>query len=553
MNSDKKRKRQYVNIQQQQLQKKRHRVENQQQSKQQLDKQQQKTQIQKTIPIEQMMQLNPDPLNAQHTVTTTSADKIEIVPIPFENTTIMLPIYIPRNYNIVGATNQTQNHEWQPWQQQQLTNILTTESGELTTAERIEYTKRHDVFQFYQLFLQSKRQPSVYTIVFVKAHMEYDVGLQNQPQRMPFYQKSFYNEKLIYNIIINRFLEHQISPHFIFMYKSYYAKVGARKRKAFMLFEKGGNHIIDSSRKYRKEMTLNKSNDLHSFFQNYNLSNHRDQIILESICSNQFLFGIIYSLYCMQQCGLMHDDLHDGNILLDYFETAIPEISYQFDDMGVVFPNVRVIPKIIDFDRGTLVYGTIVDFESVPKSDFLIRSPLVHLEHKLKADGTKDLIRILCYIYWGLYKIDSTKANKFYSILSTMYNFRPDKTMSKHAKVRYQNKTNGKLMERTLETSWFGEAYFKSKNGRFHFLNDLSPIQRDGETFLVRPIQFKNMYDLLNLFHNPKSKAFELVWSGMIEGTNYFIVNQNSTTEIMYSTKSIPLVQDAIVEYFELV
>jgi hypothetical protein len=352
------------------------------------------------------------------------------------------------------------------------------------------------------------------------------------------------------------------------MYKDYIVTNGSRnRRKAFMLFEKGGlHHTINSSsskQPYHKEMIQSKSLNLHSFFKHYNPLDAHDQLILNAICSKQFLFQIVYSIYCMQQCGLMHDDLHDGNILFDFFETPIPFMTYRIDELDLVFQfqNVYLIPKIIDFDHGILLDHTIENVKGVSRSNLLISSPFNQFQHKFNADGTKDFIRILTYMYWGLTSVNSAYAESIFKILGTFYNYRPLKTMTKQAKVHYDCAETKEVYGRVLETSWYGEAYFKTKHEHYYFLNDLPMIERDGKTFRIRLIQYQNMEHLLNLFHYSEKKSFQIIWNGMQLGKDFIILNMDSNSDsksdfdseskVLYSTKSIPLVQKAIVDHFE--
>jgi hypothetical protein len=504
--------------------------------------------------------LDPDPLDTIHSAATlTNPMPLQNIEISFDNDFIKLPLYVPRDFRIKDASSLAESEgEWQQWHQHVLSNILTAPQQR---EERNVYQKEHPQFLFFQLYLESKKFPGLYTVVFVKSHKEYDTTLQLVPHVMSFYQKAFYNEKLIYQILINRFLEEKVSPHFVYMYKDYVVKYGPRRqRKAFMLFEKGGfhHHMQWTKQPYRKEMIQSKSLNLHSFFKHYNASNTHDNLILNVICSNQFLFQLIYSLYCMQQCGLMHDDLHDGNILLDFFEIPIPEMTYEIKELDLVFrfENVQLIPKIIDFDHGILIDHTIENVERVPKSNILIQSPFTQFAHKLNADGTKDLIRILTYIYWGLISIGNSSyayADHIFKILASFYNYRPSKTMSKEAKVHYDCTQTKEVYARTLETTWYGEAYFKTRHDHFYFLNHLPTIERDGKIFHIRPIQYQNMEDILNLFHrDPQSLTFKMFWNGMVLGKDYFITTTATTDNIiMYSTKSIRLIQNAIVEFFE--
>lgn len=71
------------------------------------------------------------------------------------------------------------------------------------------------------------------------------------------------------------------------------------------------------------------------------------------------LFMILHGIFCLNHFGILHNDLHLNNILIDeYVENPISEMSFYYEEKNILIhlQNVHFIPKIFDFDH-SIVYN----------------------------------------------------------------------------------------------------------------------------------------------------------------------------------------------------
>jgi len=66
------------------------------------------------------------------------------------------------------------------------------------------------------------------------------------------------------------------------------------------------------------------------------------------------LFQTLYTLLCFQEVGLQHNDLHFGNIMIDYYKTPI-KLCYQIGPNKYFYLETKYLVKLFDFDRGNKV------------------------------------------------------------------------------------------------------------------------------------------------------------------------------------------------------
>lgn len=80
--------------------------------------------------------------------------------------------------------------------------------------------------------------------------------------------------------------------------------------------------------------------------------NHSEKEILAVI------FQVLYTLVCFANIGLSHNDLHPGNIFIEDFGKEIT-LYFQRSDNKYIKLVTRYIPKIYDFDRGSIVHPAV--------------------------------------------------------------------------------------------------------------------------------------------------------------------------------------------------
>lgn len=70
---------------------------------------------------------------------------------------------------------------------------------------------------------------------------------------------------------------------------------------------------------------------------------------------NSIMFQMIYTLTCMNQSHFQHNDLHPGNLFIDYADPSDPnetiELTYQVSRDRYYKINTRYIVKLFDFDQ----------------------------------------------------------------------------------------------------------------------------------------------------------------------------------------------------------
>jgi len=67
------------------------------------------------------------------------------------------------------------------------------------------------------------------------------------------------------------------------------------------------------------------------------------------------IFQILYTLVCFYNIGLVHNDLHFDNIFIEDMERPITMFFMRGDDKFIQL-TTRYIPKIYDFDRGSIIH-----------------------------------------------------------------------------------------------------------------------------------------------------------------------------------------------------
>lgn len=70
------------------------------------------------------------------------------------------------------------------------------------------------------------------------------------------------------------------------------------------------------------------------------------------------ILQILYTLVCFNNIGLIHNDLHPGNIFVEDTGRKIP-IYLKYDEGKYIKLETRYIPKIYDFDRGSIIHPAV--------------------------------------------------------------------------------------------------------------------------------------------------------------------------------------------------
>lgn len=103
-------------------------------------------------------------------------------------------------------------------------------------------------------------------------------------------------------------------------------------------------HILLLEKLYKKKSGV-KSVQLEDYIENSSL--HMNLYFWKNM-----LFQILYTLRCFQEVGLIHNDLHLFNILVDYRDKPV-DIYYQTSKTSYFKITTNYIIKIFDYDRST--------------------------------------------------------------------------------------------------------------------------------------------------------------------------------------------------------
>ena len=136
-------------------------------------------------------------------------------------------------------------------------------------------------------------------------------------------------EALVYQFIMTNIIETKISPNFV----SFVAYGCCPDSKCYLMTEKVGSGIQFGKDEHFPVDTLRRLYSKLSLKEKY-----------------QVLFQVIYSLEAMARLKIMHNDLHDANILVMKLDERIT-LQYIVDSRTFVI-KTKYIPYIYDWDLG---------------------------------------------------------------------------------------------------------------------------------------------------------------------------------------------------------
>jgi hypothetical protein len=194
------------------------------------------------------------------------------------------------------------------------------------------------------------------------------------------------------------------------------------------------------------------------------------------------VFIAVYTLNCFANIGLRHNDLHFGNIFVEDLRTYT-DFYFKVEDGKIIKVKTRYIPKIYDFDRGSILSPLVprnimLDYAyckkvgtcnaDSPKYDLFTFITLLHhivaqkikkgLSLKVFNDIRENLILKCVKEEW----FNAQMSNAYNHLLS--YNLYPtDEELLPH----------GKILEILYSTKWHGNS-----SGVFTLLRPPTPIPK---------------------------------------------------------------------------
>lgn len=163
-------------------------------------------------------------------------------------------------------------------------------------------------------------------------------------------------EAEIYRDVVNPLIFYSITPHLITYYgmvnmcsvESIFDLLPTQKER-----QKFNNFVQDQQNAYKVEevymLALERTRgiDLTSLTKTYNE-------IHEKIDFNAILFQVVWTLMCFKEVGLMHNDLHTGNVFL----TILPQkqvFVYYLSQNETYLLETDMFVQIYDFDNGAKI------------------------------------------------------------------------------------------------------------------------------------------------------------------------------------------------------
>lgn len=173
-------------------------------------------------------------------------------------------------------------------------------------------------FKFFALSYYCKKQKKTIHL-FIKTLPD----LTNQK-----YVKNMLDEIFIYTYLSNFLIKDRITPHLIYSVHSW-----EYTNKITLALEHGGFYSAQQK-------------TIHTNTIGYYLKSGQSNIINDSI-----IFGFYFTIMCLHEIGVQHNDLHVNNILMEQLLVPLEEIIYHIEGFGLIsFKNIYFLPKIFDFD-----------------------------------------------------------------------------------------------------------------------------------------------------------------------------------------------------------
>ena len=136
----------------------------------------------------------------------------------------------------------------------------------------------------------------------------------------------------------------------------------------------------------------------------------------------EVMFQLIYTLQCFSEIGLLHNDLHSGNVFVD-INDSYKELTFVVSSKKIRTMTPRYLLKIYDFDRSTKFVSDYPHFRENIINSFMY----THMDYAYGAepvwDPRIDIIRIMGSIHrklnpkWQEFVekiVDVSKINEMY-------------------------------------------------------------------------------------------------------------------------------------------
>lgn len=283
------------------------------------------------------------------------------------------------------------------------------------------------------------------------------------------------------------------------------------------------------------EMYENKDNTLYNYF--YNLITYDIQSIIVDIITNhnvfkKFLFEVSYALWTIHSNGIIHNDLHANNIIIDIFnnrDTKNTSNIYVIDDNYeyiYIVPNYAFSTHLIDFDRSILseshlsttdlfveeIVYELSQFMPSIKTDKSIQSALKNTKNYpilFKIYTAFDFLKIVS-ILLNLFTTDSIRnqynKNKEYSNTIKLL-----KKIHKES-VRYIKKIiDISTFSKPLEEEWFSYRILKTHFREFRVAYNRLESYADDTFYRYFDIYANNpiQYSILTFYDQKHEKEFK--------------------------------------------
>ena len=175
-------------------------------------------------------------------------------------------------------------------------------------------------------------------------------------------------EALVYKFILKNILEPRFSPNFV----SFVSYGCCSDNRCYLMTEKVGSGA---------QFGKNKLFPVQPFYKLYPTLNLRDQY--------KILFQVVYSLEVMAKFKMVHNDLHDSNILITILDEPIV-LKYLVENKVFVIRTIH-IPYIFDWDYSFV--------ESLGKNEKLT-DPYFYSEHNIRNvfEPMQDIYILFCHI-----------------------------------------------------------------------------------------------------------------------------------------------------------
>ncbi len=217
-------------------------------------------------------------------------------------------------------------------------------------------------------------------------------------------------ENEIYKYYIDPILDQRLSPHFMRMIAYLPIDSVSKVFDEVTALKSAYQEFLAESVQRRTQIAIQKKLPLdfakkaHAMFLEYGKGRSLKFLIdnkrLQKHELQMILFQIFYSLEIMNQQGLVHSDLHLGNIFVEYWEDRQKEknlIYFVSKTEYYVVRSQKYMPRIFDWDRG---WGAKV--QTPARIESRAGKQMKNWGHKIDHHPTYDVYRIIMALtYFG--------------------------------------------------------------------------------------------------------------------------------------------------------